>query len=343
MSGIPPPHRHHHGVNNSQASNNARLPPGPPHIMQNQLPHQLLGNGLAPHVPYGGYGSHPAGPPRYGPGLITYAQMQAQAHAAMHRTPSGASSSASSSAKEPERKILTTKLSMSSFLTPMRVIVGADATVFLVQKGIIVTASDFFKVACNDRWESGQTNEIILKEDDPVIFGIFLTWLLTSSIDNTSDMISVKTVSHTSDSSEELEQDENRLDSATSRYRQLLTCYFYGNFLQSKGFQNHVMDSIVSLSRVVYVTDDLVGMWEDEIIRIWKNTPKNSPLRKFVLDYFICCVDIYEWVTEHPRDNEMHDICLGFFEELVESSISAARKGKRLVEPWNKSSGEYHV
>ncbi|PVH75308.1 hypothetical protein DL98DRAFT_518712 [Cadophora sp. DSE1049] len=156
-------------------------------------------------------------------------------------------------------------------------------------------------------------------------------------------MISVKSVSETSDSSEEVEEDENRLESATSRYKQLLTCYFYGNFLQSKGFQNHVMDSIVSLCKDVFEDDDLVGMWEDEIIRIWKNTPKSSPLRKFVLDYFVTCVDINDWVTEHPRNNELHDICLGFFEELVQVSISTARKGKRPVEPWNKSLEEYHV
>tara|TARA_R110002060_G_scaffold18317_2_gene25248 strand:- start:59 stop:214 length:156 start_codon:yes stop_codon:yes gene_type:complete len=33
----------------------------------------------------------------------------------------------------------------------MKVIVGAEKIVFLVQKGIIVTESDFFKVVCNDR------------------------------------------------------------------------------------------------------------------------------------------------------------------------------------------------
>ena len=96
------------------------------------------------------------------------------------------------------------------------------------------------------------------------------------------------------------------------------------------------MDAIISLSRDVFEDDDMIGMWEDELIRIWKNTSKSSALRKFVLDYFVCCVDIHEWVGEHPRDNELHDICLGFFEDLIEVSISAARKVNRPVEPWNK-------
>ena len=156
-------------------------------------------------------------------------------------------------------------------------------------------------------------------------------------------MISIKSVSESSDSREENEQDENRLESATSRYKQLLTCYFYGNFLQSKGFQNHIMDAIISLSKSIFEDDDLIGVWEDEFIRIWKNTPKSSPLRQFVLDYFVCCVDINEWVREHPRNNELHDIYLSFFEDLVEVSISAARKANRPVEPWNKDSEEYHV
>ncbi|PVH75307.1 hypothetical protein DL98DRAFT_518711 [Cadophora sp. DSE1049] len=108
MSGIPPPHSYHQGGVNNQGNNNARPPPGPPHVMYNQLPPQFYGSALPAHIPYGGYGSHPGGPPRYGHGLMTYAQMQAQAQAATHGTPPAASPSIS----EPLKKVLTSKLSM---------------------------------------------------------------------------------------------------------------------------------------------------------------------------------------------------------------------------------------
>ncbi|KAG4414301.1 hypothetical protein IFR04_012547 [Cadophora malorum] len=322
--------------------------------MHNQLPPHLYGSALPAHVPYGGIGRQATGPARHGgQGHMNYAQVYGRGRANMYGQENmygqgrvamqAKAPEASTTDTQPGKKELSTKLSIASFLTPMKVIVGAEKIVFLVQKGIIVTESDIFKVACNDRWDSGQSNEIVLKEDDPKIFGIFLTWLLTGSIDNTSDMISIKSVSESSDSREENEQDENRLESVTSRYKQLLTCYFYGNFLQSKGFQNHIMDAIISLSKSIFEDDDLIGVWEDEVIRIWKNTPKSSPLTQFVLDYFVCCVDINEWVRDYPRNNELHEIYLSFFEDLVEVSISAARKANRPVEPWYKDSEEYHV
>ncbi|KAH9220681.1 hypothetical protein DL95DRAFT_479402, partial [Leptodontidium sp. 2 PMI_412] len=225
-----------------------------------------------------------------------------------------------------------------SFATPLKVIVGENQTEFFIQKGIIINESDFFKAACNDHWESGKSNEVVLKEDDPKIFGIFLTWLLTKSIDNSNDMIVVPEARKRDWSQEE------RLSAATGRYSQLLNCYFYASFLQSTGFQNHVMDSIIALCKDIFYDDnDVVGMREDELVRIFKNTEESSPLRRFVLDYFLKCVRISNWVLQHGGSKELHDPDLRFFEKLVQLSIKMARINVAPVYPWQKLATSYHV
>lgn len=66
-----------------------------------------------------------------------------------------------------------------SFSVSLKVLVGPEKTEFYIPKGLICGKSKFFKAACNEEWESGKTNTVTLEDDDPKLFSIFLTWVVT--------------------------------------------------------------------------------------------------------------------------------------------------------------------
>lgn len=76
-----------------------------------------------------------------------------------------------------------------TFESSLKVVVGCGngQKTFYVTKSLICENSEFFKAACNERWESGRTNTITLLDDSPKIFSLFLTWLLTGDIENAEE------------------------------------------------------------------------------------------------------------------------------------------------------------
>jgi hypothetical protein len=61
-------------------------------------------------------------------------------------------------------------------MTPFAdLLLGATQEEFFFNKELICKNSDFFKAACNEYWESGQSNTVRLEEEDHRIFSIFLS------------------------------------------------------------------------------------------------------------------------------------------------------------------------
>ncbi|KAG9244191.1 hypothetical protein BJ878DRAFT_551036, partial [Calycina marina] len=125
-----------------------------------------------------------------------------------------------------------TMLTKSSFTGPLLKVVvsnGANTEEFLVSKDLICTESAFFKSACNDNWKSGRTNTVTLADDDVTDFTIFLTWLHTRNLRQSTELNSLFGNFNT-----EL------------FIRKLVDCYALGDVLLAERFQNCLMNSLIA-------------------------------------------------------------------------------------------------
>lgn len=76
------------------------------------------------------------------------------------------------------------------FKATVKVVIGKGKE-RVVPKDRLCEVSEFFSVACSDRWASGRVDVIELEEDDPQIFGLFLSWAFDGRIENSEDYVVV--------------------------------------------------------------------------------------------------------------------------------------------------------
>lgn len=70
----------------------------------------------------------------------------------------------------------------------LKVIVGKE---FTINKDLVCSKSEFFRTACNERWETGRTNTVRLEEGDPTIYDMFHIWVINSDVKTSQDHIEV--------------------------------------------------------------------------------------------------------------------------------------------------------
>jgi len=219
----------------------------------------------------------------------------------------------------------------------LKIIVGSgkDKTEFFIPKDLICSHSGFFKAACNPQWECGRTNTITLEEDDPKIFGIFLTWISTKDLEQAEDLVEVV---------EKVEGNEAEWDECyRKRYNELLGCYILGDVFQSPNFQNAVMGSIVSDLKIYYFgCARLLGSNRSSLIRVFQSTPKTSPLRKMFLEVLITTYEIDTYVANFAPEQSTKMLA-----ELLALSMKANRdteiRDTIMRVPWVKDRCYYHL
>ena len=196
--------------------------------------------------------------------------------------------------------------------------------------------SAFFRAACNERWESGRDKTVRLEEEDPEIFGIFLTWMYTGSIQNSACF--PKLGKNASD------KEKDAFFVAASG--NLVRCFLLGQFLQVHTFQNDVADALVDNKyRTTQAFDKNTCTTISEsgprgIKRIWENTLPGSPLRNILLDEMMT-----SWgLDSPPLSFEPYFPCYTeYFYELSRRAIKLAREKTRPVFPWKKDPCVYHI
>jgi len=140
---------------------------------------------------------------------------------------------------------------------------------------LICEYSEFFKAACNEHWESGKTNTVILAEDDPIIFSIFLTWLVSGDVNRSADLLPF------------LNPCQEKATKIFSRKHlmQLVKCYVLGDALQAEQFCNSIMDAIVSRCEQFKKSHNSIPCSTAPVINyIIENTKSKSPLLELLLD-----------------------------------------------------------
>ncbi|EPE24677.1 hypothetical protein GLAREA_08530 [Glarea lozoyensis ATCC 20868] len=193
------------------------------------------------------------------------------------------------------------KLSFASFGFPLKIKVGKKKQEFYVSKELICCHSDFFKTACKKEWKSGRDNVVCLEEDDPKIFALFLAWLTTGSIKASNNIFPTPKLDGISvDDHVRTADNENRIhdiimNDNSSRFYQLLECYFLGDCLQSEAFQNHIIDEILVIIRyrdhIRYHYPKLNAICLCTGFRaiqtFYAKTTAKSPLRRLLLEYHL--------------------------------------------------------
>jgi len=202
---------------------------------------------------------------------------------------------------------------------------------------LICSKSEFFKIACKPEWECGKTDTVTLDDDDPTIFGIFLTWLKASAkgVPNLLHIV-----------------DKPLDNTVTSRYltqhlyENLVRCFILGDLLQAPAFQNAIMDCVIILAKGYSIQfKQLLSSRPEDIGEIYDHTLKGSPLRKFILDGIVSRMNPDQFI-ETVVDDLLYSN-QEFIKELLHASLStihAMEINRGVVQsPWEKDRCHYHI
>ncbi|KAH9220682.1 hypothetical protein DL95DRAFT_479405 [Leptodontidium sp. 2 PMI_412] len=140
------------------------------------------------------------------------------------------------------------KISRSSFAAPLKVVVGPNAEEFFINEELICAQSKFFKAVCRERWKSGRSRVIILVEDDPTLFAIFLSWLATGDIESCSEFLEVAAPPHS---------EVKLIEQTYAQWEQLRRCYNLGNFLLAPPFKNAAVNLLIETSKSLLMSHNM--------------------------------------------------------------------------------------
>jgi len=208
----------------------------------------------------------------------------------------------------------------------VEIIVGVNKTKFRVHAYKLSQASNFFKAACSSLWECGRTRTITLDDQDPGIFAIFISWLLNETFNKTESFVDLDL------------EGEARKWTAMQQWTQLCYCYFLGDFLQSDGFKNQVVNYLLLNKRLqAEETKTVSGTRPKDIKLVWANTVSGSPLRRMILDHSV--------VSGCTKQLESQAPCTEFHEylcELMALFVERRKQAKKGLKPWQQDKCFYH-
>lgn len=205
----------------------------------------------------------------------------------------------------------------------MKILVGEANQEFNVPKSLICAESEFFKLACNERWDSGRTNTVTLKEDSPKTFSIFLAWLLLGDIRNSADLTPLKNV----DSFNYEAAPATVISRLSTQWGELIHCYVLGDSSQAANFCNHIMDALLLTAEIMNEKDLLLraqGHHAMQYSYIFSNTARGSPLRRLAVDYHIANAP-FDIIEEDLRYEGIAD----FYQDLARQAMQVMDYGRR--------------
>ena len=130
---------------------------------------------------------------------------------------------------------------------------GAETQIFSVQQDFLCYYSPYFRVACERSSQEEQTNNLIIKEHHPAVFGTLLNWIFTQRLED--------------------------LNGELPKAKTLIRLWVLADKLLVPELQNLVIDAInkrVELNG--YVQDNMCSY-------IYENTVKGSQLRRLLVSH----------------------------------------------------------
>jgi len=173
------------------------------------------------------------------------------------------------------------------------IFVGLEQTKFIIHRHLLIEKSAYFQGAFYGDWDEARKGEMNLQWVIPYVFQVFAHWLYFQAI--------------------EFEDDK-------AWFRMLSNAWLLGHNLRAPGFQNAIIDTLISR---VKDTGDVTDV--ETINTIYNKTIPGSPLRRLL-------VDLFAWQSD--PDDEGHLACLSsevdrvFLSDLAETSMRGWKEGK---------------
>ncbi|KAK0115542.1 hypothetical protein ONS95_000181 [Cadophora gregata] len=180
---------------------------------------------------------------------------------------------------------LTSMAKVTRYISdPLKIIVGPQAEDFLINEEVICKQSQFFKTTCRTLWQSGRARTVTLLDDDPTIFAIFLSWLITGDIESSDGFNQVTAPPYA---------EAHTIEQRYAQWEQLRRCYTLGDDLLAPGFQNAIIDCLIAVSSCLIMNHNMFPCrTSQELEIIYETTYPGSGLRKLVVDLAVKCMGV---------------------------------------------------
>lgn len=186
---------------------------------------------------------------------------------------------------------------------------GPDARAFAVHLDHLIKSSDYFKAAMGGEWIEGDSEKISLEEDDPKVFQYYMDFLYSQGLNATRPA---------------------NFDAAEGLLSGLLDAYILSDKLQDDEFGNIVMNAILVLCNTVFPgpkagdRERFLVIDTEMISKAWSNLPKDSPLRRFILDEGASRPVDLDYVDEFLAESLPVDFFHEFARALMRSKLTRA-------------------
>ena len=192
---------------------------------------------------------------------------------------------------------------------PLNIQVGEVREPFFVHEPLIRASSAFFDKAMAKEWIESKQHTIVLPEDSPKIFALYVHWIYTGKMPVGRDEPGQK---------------------STLEYMELVDSYVLGDKILDTNFQNSVMDAIIEKS-CIEANDGYLWYPNASVIKhAYEKTTSSASIRKLLVDMYVKG-GISEWLNSTTCPKEF----------LFSVASELLRNKKTADEPLN--SIEYHV
>jgi hypothetical protein len=199
------------------------------------------------------------------------------------------------------------------------VVVGKEKVEFLVPTKLLRHRSPFFKAACSEKWESGQSKVIELDEELPLAFLIYLKWMYLgriSSLRRTSKMVRTNAM----------------------KWYINASCWILGDYVLDHEFCTVMIEVLMADIRKCHLnTGTLCFMNGAVITDIYEKTGhSSSPLRRLMVDSWTAIVkpdDAKAFMLANKSSQ-----CQEFYAEVMHE-MTTLERGQV---PWEASPCHYH-
>jgi hypothetical protein len=147
---------------------------------------------------------------------------------------------------------------------------------FIAHESFLTSRSEFFRRAMNGNWTEAESRVVVLSEDEPAIFAIYLNLVYTGQL---------VTMRKTE---EELASSERQvfINQLTSEYRDIFRVYVLAEKLQDKGAKNAALAAAVSVTGLRNSVNNWLVPTAEIVNLVYKGTPEGSPGRRLVIDMY---------------------------------------------------------
>jgi hypothetical protein len=194
---------------------------------------------------------------------------------------------------------------------------------FSIHKALVVERSKFFANALNGSWKESDDGIVLLPEDDPEIFELYLQVLYTGTVPIKEH------VSAYSDNEEKTKKDpeilEKEVEQAVSReMEKVCKLYVLNEKLQDIESQNLLVSTMVALTSEKRASNLYHYPGQDIVTSIYKGTMPGNPMRKLLVDLYVFH-GVEQWLKGHDSDrfhnDFLYDLSIRMMQAMKDKSI----------------------